>query len=115
MSKEKKKRLAFTASEVRKFFVEAESIQVRAESLLKDHYSGLNEIQSKDSVTRLHEMFLDSLAFGEMLEKCFPTTEGKSHYEIDMQSVLNLSKITAMMSVNRKALLEQSNISVETQ
>jgi len=109
-----KKRLAFTATEVRRFFVEAQSLSLRADALLADHYTTRNVLHSREVSSRVHEILLEAHAFREMLEIHFVPEPGKTHYEVDVEVVLGLSKITAMLNVNRSELLK-AGISLETQ
>jgi hypothetical protein len=109
-----KKRLAFTAAEVKRFFVEAQNLFIRADSILSDHYTGKNAIMSRITLNRVHELLVDSYAFEEMLREFFPLGDGRVHYEIDVQSVLHLSKITSLLNSGRAELLKVG-ISVETQ
>ena len=112
-SNHKKKKLAFTGVEVKKFYAETRSLYLRVNSLLSDHYSGINTLDDTSFRCAL-ELILDSKTFEAFLDSLFAPINRKTYYEIEVENILKLSKLTLMMGNSRMELLK-GNISLEIQ
>ena len=113
MSGDKKPAIRIRGDELSIMFEELEVLRIRANSLMKDHYSNLNVV-SDLCLKNLCELLLSNEALGDYYDTVFPDIHPEKEYLLDAQILGKIGRVVVVLQ-EIKEDLKKSNIFLETQ